>query len=84
MILVTLKDNKAETFSLPKWTHNKATALREFGQLVNDRTGTLVSGSPGDFDLYAVGSCPDPFLGSIQAFNSPEHLANGVDVKIKE
>lgn len=85
MLLVTLKDNKAETWSLPKWTHNKATALREFGQLVNDRSAaTLVSGNAADFDLFAVGSAPDPFVGLVQAYDAPEHLANGIDVKVKE
>lgn len=80
MILVSLRDSKAETWTLPKWTHNKATALREFGALVNDSQPTLLVTAPGDYDLYQVGEAADVFDGKIVPC-TPVHLANGVDVK---
>lgn len=80
MILVSLRDSKAETWTLPKWTNNKATALREFGALVNDRQATLLATAPGDYDLYQVGEAADVFDGTIIPC-TPVHIANGVDVK---
>lgn len=82
MILVSLRDSKAETYSAPHACANKATALREFGMLVNDSGNTLVSGHPADFDLFLVATLADPFDGVVTGV-TPEHLANGLDMVIK-
>lgn len=82
MILVSLYDVKAETWSNPHVCANKAAALREFGLLVNDSRETLVKQHPADFDLYQVALCADLFDGHLEPCNPPVHLANGNDVRI--
>lgn len=82
MILVSLHDIKAQTWSNPHVCQNKAAALREFGMLVNDNHNTLVAGHPADFDLFQVATCSDLFDGKLVPCLPAEHLANGNDVKI--
>lgn len=82
MILVSLRDTKAETWSNPHVCQNKAAALREFGMLVNDSRGTLVSGHPADFELYQVAEISDIFDGVIKPSTPPVHLASGLDVRV--
>lgn len=83
MILVSIRDSKAETWTPPHPTTNKAVALREFGCLVNDNSQTLVSQHPADFDLFQVASLDDPFTGKVEG-NVPEHIANGLDMVISK
>lgn len=80
MILVSLFDAKAQTWSNPHCCQNKATALREFQSLVNDGGRTLVSQHPADFDLFEVATCEDLFDGKLVPVSAPIHLANGNDV----
>ena len=81
MILVSLFDSKAQTWSNPHVCQNKAAALREFGMLVNDSRGSLVSQNPADFDLFQVACCNDLFDGELRPCSPAFHLANGKDVK---
>lgn len=81
MILVSLFDSKAKTWSNPHVCQNKAAALREFGMLVNDGGRTLVAQHPADFDLFEVAICADLFDGKLEPCSPPIHLANGNDVK---
>lgn len=80
MILVSLFDAKAQTWSNPHVCQNKAVALREFASLCNDDRGTIVSANPTDFDLFVVGEFEEPFKGIICPLDAPLHLANGKDV----
>lgn len=82
MILVSLRDLKALTWTQPHAVNNKAAAIREFEQLVNDSQPTLVSQHPSDFDLFEIGSW-DADTGSIVGFTSSDFvkLANGNEVK---
>ena len=84
MILVSLHDAKAETWSLPRCAQNKATAIREFATLCNDNAHTLVADHPADFDLFQIATAAEPFDGKIVPEGAPVHLANGNDVKRKE
>lgn len=85
MILVSLYDAKAETWSNPHACANKATALREFQSLVWDGGKTLVSQHPADFDLFEVATCNDLFDGKLVPCSAPIHLANGNDfIKLKQ
>ena len=80
-LLISIKDSKAETWSVPAGTDNKATALRDFGTLVADGR-TIVGQHPSDFDLYVVGSF-DLSTGLVES-RIPEHLANGSDFAKQE
>ena len=80
MILVSLFDSKAETWSNPHVCQNKAVAIREFAALCNDDRGTIVSSNPADFDIFVVGEFEEPFKGIIKSLDAPLHLANGKDV----
>lgn len=53
-LLISIKDLKADSWSFPAQADNRATALRSFADLVNDKR-TLVGQHPEDFDLYMVG-----------------------------
>lgn len=80
-LLISVKDSKAESWSVPAASDNKATALRDFGSLVADGR-TLVGQHPSDFDLYVVGTF-DLITGLVES-RIPEHLANGSDFVKKE
>lgn len=52
--IFSIKDKKADAFNTPFFSHNKATAEREFRRLVADPQSHLFH-HPGDFELYQVG-----------------------------
>lgn len=83
MILVSLFDTKAETWSKPSVCDSKASALRDFETLVNGDSRNLVASHPADFDLFQVGVWLQPSDGSKPSLQNPpfEHIANGLDVK---
>lgn len=79
MILVSLHDIKADTWTQPHATHNRASALRELEGLVNDPNSTLVSSHPEDFALYIIGDW-DPQTSELKPCNFIL-VANGHEVK---
>lgn len=80
-LLISVRDSKAESWSVPFAADNKATALREFSTLCQDGR-TLVGQHPGDFDLFVVGSFHT--ANGVVLPITPEHLANGLDFIKKE
>lgn len=82
MILVSLHDLKANTWTPPHPINNKAAALREFESLVNDSQATLISSHPSDFDLFVIGEY-DQASGCVAGFSIADFikLANGSEVK---
>ena len=79
-VFITLYDSKTEVYSKPTLAGNNADALRQFGILVNDRNGSLVSMHPEDFTLFRIGSLE----GFTLIPEERQALANGVDVKLPE
>lgn len=87
MVLVSVFDCKAETWSRPVVADSKAAAMRDFGTLVSNKD-TLPGQHPEDFQLY----CLLEFNGNSAGYDfdkkllldSPLHLANGVDYVQKE
>lgn len=79
-LLVSLHDSKADTWTPPHLVDTKASALREFGLLVNDHQRTMISNHSADFDLYVVGEF-DSTTGTLILCDRL-HLANGIDVKV--
>lgn len=74
MILISVRDSKAETWSPPVCVQNKAVAMRDFSRACT-QSNTLMSQCPADFDLWHVGDWIKDKVEAIQ----PEHLANGQD-----
>lgn len=69
MILVTLHDSKAGTWTPPHAVNNPAVAIREFEALVKDQQKTLVSQHPSDFSIWQIGdwSERDGFVTGLEA-----------------
>ena len=76
-LLISVYDTKAESWSIPVATDNKASAMRMFADLVSD-SRTLVGSHPEDFQLWQVGFF-DVSTGLLE--QDVQHLANGVDFK---
>lgn len=54
MIIVSVHDLKAESFSSPVVSQNVATAIRDFATAVN-QSGSLLNSHPDDFVLERLG-----------------------------
>lgn len=76
MILVSVRDGKAETWSQPYCCPNKAAAIRDFA-MACQRSGTVMQSCPADFALYQVAAW-DSEVGEVTSLQ-PVHLSNGVD-----
>lgn len=80
MVLVSVHDVKAETWSSPVVSQNKATALRDFSTAVNQK-GSLLNSHPDDFILEQLGWF-EPTSSALKV----EHLVlgSGRDVFVEE
>lgn len=93
MILVSVHDVKAETYTPPYVSQSKASAIRDFEVVVNDKDKkTMISQHPEDFSLFLVGEWLErvPVEGQEKKFTARllgycefECLAKGVDL-VKE
>lgn len=75
-LMVSVFDVKAVSWSFPAQADNNASALRMFGDLVQDGR-TLVGQHPEDFSLWIVGSF-DVSTGEVKSTEKMS-LANGID-----
>jgi len=76
--IITVLDIQAETFLVPQFTHNKATAKRLFAQAVNE-PGHDFNRHPESYSLYKIGEYNEE-TGLITPCD-PEHLALAETVK---
>lgn len=65
-------DKKALTYFNPFYYHNKALALRGFGEIVNDPK-TPLNKYPADFSIWSIGEW-DEKTGTIVPLSKPEFL----------
>lgn len=79
MILASIYDNKADTWTPPCVFHTKADALRAFTLAVT-QTDSQIARHPEDFTLYCLGTW-DPVLGAIQLLLYKENLATAAGAK---
>lgn len=70
LAVFSIKDVKAEAFLHPFFTHNAATAEREFRRALKDPAAKFVH-NPEDFSLYQIGLWNDE-VGVIVASEVPE------------
>lgn len=80
-ILVCLKDAKSRTWFPPSVVDTEDMAKRQFAALVNSEDKSLPATYPADFDLFGVGVWNDD-TGKIESWPAPDHIANGLDVKV--
>lgn len=91
MVLVSVYDSKATTYTPPHPSQTKETAIREFSTLVNDGGKTMISQHPEDYSLFVVGEWFErvPLEGNkttakLVASPSFECLAQGIDLVKKD
>lgn len=70
MILVSVYDSKADTYSAPHPSQSTASAIREFEMLVNGDKNNLIAAHPEDFTLFDVGE----WLDRVPVDDSGEHF----------
>lgn len=80
--IFSIKDKAADAFLLPFFTHNNATAEREFRRLVQDPQSHLFH-NPTHFELHCVGIWNDE-VGCIISSDSPELVISAEGVRAKE
>lgn len=92
MILVSLYDSKADTYTPPHPSANAETAIRELSALVNDDSKTQIALNPEDFVLFAVGEWCDrvpvdgqdgKFTSKLVAYPGFKSLCKAIDLKKK-
>lgn len=71
----SIKDVKAKAFMHPFFTHNAATAEREFRRVLKDPSSQMCH-NPEDFELYQVGVWNDE-VGVVLASEVPELVITG-------
>lgn len=81
MILVSVRDKKAEAFHPPYAVPTRGIAIRAFGDAVL-KGGSDLSAHPEDFDLFLVGEF-DQISGKIQVV-SPVSICSGLDFRKDE
>lgn len=91
MVLVSVYDSKADTYTPPHPSQSKASAIRELETLVNDGGKTMISQHPEDFSLFLVGEWFErvPVDGALTAAKlvaskTFECLAKGIDLVKKD
>lgn len=93
MVLVSVYDSKAETWTPPHPSQSKASAIREFETLVNDGGKSMISQHPEDFSIHQVGEwldrvpvdgfepgSPVKFCAKLISIPEFECLARGIDL----
>lgn len=75
----SVKDVKADAFSAPFFTSNRATAERDFRRLLSDPQSHPFH-NPQDFELYELGNW-DPTVGVIVSRDMPDLVIRGVDCR---
>lgn len=81
MILVSVRDKKAEAFHPPYAVPTKGIAIRAFGDAVV-KGGSDLSAHPEDFDLFLVGEF-DQITGKIEVV-APVSICSGLDFRKDE
>ena len=76
--IVTIRDRAADVFGIPSFVMSLGAAVRSFGDEVNKKDGSPLSGHPEDFDLYELGEYDDDTGQFSQGI--PRQIAVGKDL----
>lgn len=83
MLIVCVRDAKAELFNRPFYVHQEGQAIRAFSDEVNRQENeNQLYNHPGDFALYSIGYFDDN-EGKLFALDIPKLLIQGDQVKNK-
>lgn len=77
--IFSIKDTKADGFLHPFFTHNRATAEREFRRLVADPQSHMFH-NPQDFELYELGNWNDD-VGVIISRDVPDLVIRASSIR---
>lgn len=77
--IFSVKDVKADAFLHPFFSHNRATAEREFRRLCGDRQSHIFH-NPQDFELYELGNWNDE-VGVIVARDVPDLVIRAESIR---
>lgn len=77
--IFSVYDMKSKVFSIPFFSVNQATALRDFERACRDVNSDL-NAFPNDFSLYELGSFDDN-TGLISTHTQPDYLALAAQFK---
>ena len=81
MLLITVHDKVAGTWSAPSVVPNKQCAIRDFRTALQ-KPGSVISDHPEDFELYVIGEWLVPYeankVPSLLSFDKFEFVETGV------
>lgn len=77
-LVISIRDNKMESYNSPVLVDNEAVAIRQFGDIVQRGGDSVISLHPSDFTLYVVAEF-DPITGKFANLDCPKALATGSD-----
>lgn len=77
-LVISIRDNKLESFNTPVLADNEAVAIRQFGDIVQRGGDSVISIHPSDFSLYVVAEF-DLVTGKFKNLDCPKVLATGSD-----
>lgn len=77
-LVISIRDNKMESFNSPVLTDNEAVAIRQFGDVVQRGGDSVISLHPSDFTLYVIAEF-DAITGKFENLDCPKALATGSD-----
>lgn len=78
LVMVAIRDSKAEAWMTPLFFQSSAQAVRSFGDAVNDAQSDFAK-HPEDYALFELGRF-DPATGEIVVCEQPVSLAVGVNL----
>ena len=76
----SIYDTKAQYYHLPYNLKNEAVAIRQFGDMVNDKE-TTINKHPEDYTLFKIGTWDDQ-NAKYSLEKTPKSLGTGVEFKI--
>jgi hypothetical protein len=77
--LYSIQDKVAKIYNRPMPIVNFGKAMQVFSQMVNDEQDSDIKKWPEQFNLVKLGTY-DEETGKIDSFDTPEIIANGLDV----
>lgn len=77
-LVISIRDNKMESFNSPVLADNEAVAIRQFGDVVQRGGDSVIALHPSDFSLYVVAEF-DLSTGKFTNLDCPKVLATGSD-----
>lgn len=84
MLLITVHDKVAGSWSPPSVASNKEAAVRDF-RTACSRPGSLISEHPEDFELFVIGEWSVPYestkVPKLVAFDNFDFVESGVKVE---